>query len=165
MTTEKKEARRPFPDAYATGRELGEGRIASPSNPTVVDGKPRRKESRGFDVNVAFRCTPAEKKLLIEKAQNAGLPFADLLREALGLANNRRRKPVPKIDPEFIRAISRIGSNVNQIARWVNYATATGHLKEIDAAMLASELVAVDRELRALTISAKAGALPGAEQC
>ena len=138
---------------------------ASPSNPTVVDGKSRRKDSRGFDVNVAFRCTPAEKKLLIEKAQNAGLPFADLLREALGLANNRRRKPIPKIDPEFIRAINRIGSNINQIARWVNHATATGRVEEIEAATLASELIAVDRALRALTISAKAGALPGSEQC
>ncbi|MEM8649630.1 MAG: plasmid mobilization relaxosome protein MobC [Pseudomonadota bacterium] len=165
MSEEKALARRPLPDASATDRELGEGRLSSPSNPTIGKQDLHRNTSGGLDIKVTFRCTSVEKNLLIEKAQNAGLPFSDLLREALGLVSNRRRKPIPKVDPDFIRAISSIGSNVNQIARWVNHATAAGHLKEVEAAMLASRLVALDRTLKCLTISAETGALPGSEQC
>ncbi|MEO9737732.1 MAG: MobC family plasmid mobilization relaxosome protein [Lentilitoribacter sp.] len=99
---------------------------------------------------------------MIQKAKFAGLPFADLMREALGLADSRRRKPMPCVDPEFIRSVSRIGSNVNQIARWLNSTTSAGHFKDIDAVLVASRLVAVDRSLNELikiiaSSSSKAG--------
>lgn len=149
MTAEDvKRARRPLSYAGAADREPCEGWHASPSNPT----KRQRPSPKGeLDAVVVFRCTAAEKQSLIEKAERARLPFAHLMREALGLADSRRRKPVPRVDPEFIRSISRIGSNVNQIARWLNSITAAGHVKDVDAALVASRLVAVDRSLSALT--------------
>ncbi len=73
--------------------------------------------------------------------------MAQLMREALGLVDARRRKPRPKADPELIRAVSRIGGNVNQIARWLNSATASGNVATIDAVTIITELVSLDRRL------------------
>lgn len=147
-SSSEKIARRPLSYAGATDRKPCEGRQASPSNPS----KRQRPSSKGeLDAVVVFRCTAAEKQVLIEKAERAGMPFAQLMREALGLADSRRRKPVPRVDPELIRSVSRIGSNVNQVARWLNTATAAGHVKDIDAVLVATRLVAVDRSLKALT--------------
>jgi len=142
-----KKARRPLSYAGAADGEPCEGRQASPSNPT----KRQRPSPKGeLDAVVVFRCTAAEKQALIEKAERAGLPFAHLMREALGLTDSRRRKSVPRVDPELIRSVSRIGSNVNQVARWLNSTTAAGHIKDIDAVLVASRLVAVDRSLGTL---------------
>lgn len=148
MTAEDvKRARRPLSYAVAADRKPCEGRQTSPSNPT----KRQRKSPKGeLDAVVVFRCTASEKQVLIQKAKLAGLPFADLMREALGLADSRRRKPMPRVDPEFIRSVSRVGSNINQIARWLNSTTAAGQTKDIDAVLVASRLVAVDRSLNEL---------------
>ncbi|WP_254682163.1 hypothetical protein [Phaeobacter inhibens] len=43
------------------------------------------------------------------KAHAAGLPNATLMREALGLTEARRRKPVPRVDPKLTFAIARVG--------------------------------------------------------
>ncbi|MCI1000683.1 plasmid mobilization relaxosome protein MobC [Ochrobactrum sp. C6C9] len=83
----------------------------------------------------------------MERAAMAGLPFATLLREALGLAETRRRRPVPKVDPELIRAIARIGSNLNQIARWLNTAQRQGNVSAIDAMAVSARLISLDRGL------------------
>ncbi|WP_371835027.1 plasmid mobilization relaxosome protein MobC [Ochrobactrum sp. C6C9] len=117
---------------------------ASPSNPTKKRGRSLKSE---LDAVVVFRCTAAEKQALIERAAMAGLPFATLLREALGLAETRRRRPVPKVDPELIRAIARIGSNLNQIARWLNTAQRQGNVSAIDAMAVSARLISLDRGL------------------
>jgi len=62
-----------------------------------------------------FRCTASEKAQLRAKAEAAGLPASTLLREALGLAEARRRKPIPRVDPALVLAVGRIGGNLNQI--------------------------------------------------
>ena len=142
-----KRARRPLSYANATDTETCEGWRASPSNPTKKQHKSRKSE---LNAVVVFRCTAAEKQALISKAERAGLPFAHLMREALGLADHRRRKPVPRVDPELIRSIGRIGSNVNQIARWLNAANAMGKPRNIDALVLASQLIAIERSLKGL---------------
>ena len=123
-----------------------EGR-SFPSNPSQDRQAAGKTE---FDTFVNFRCTTAEKQLLISKANRADIPFAKLMREALGLVDSRRRKPVPRVDPELIRAVSRVGSNVNQIARWLNAMTTAGHVTEVEAFVVASRLVAVDRALNDL---------------
>ena len=164
-----KRARRPLSYAGAADRSTCEGWQASPSNPT----KKQQHSPKGeLDAVVVFRCTSAEKQLLIEKAKRAGLPFAQLMREALGLADSRRRKPVPRVDPELIRSISRIGSNVNQIAHWLNAANATGKPSNIDVLLLASQLVAIERSLKELIKTTATAASPsqvaddhGSAQC
>ncbi|WP_240664649.1 plasmid mobilization protein [Paenirhodobacter ferrireducens] len=97
-----------------------------------------------------FRCTPTEKAVLRAKAEAAGLSAADLLREALGLTEVRRRKPIPRAAPELVRAAGRIGGNLNQIARWLNRAARAGESRQIDALQVARQLVAIERQLARL---------------
>ncbi|ALV30096.1 mobilization protein MobC-like protein [Pannonibacter phragmitetus] len=95
------------------------------------------------------------------RAARAGLPFATLMREALGLTEARRRRPVPKVDPELVRAVARIGGNLNQIARWLNTAQAQGQVSAIDAITLVARLIAIERALSETLeqFTAKNGAL------
>lgn len=141
---ELQRARRPLSYGQPSDREPSEGMQASPSNPTK---KRRGSLNSELDAVVVFRCTAAEKQALIERAAMAGLPFAALLRQALGLAETRRRRPVPKVDPELIRAIAKIGSNINQIARWLNTAQRQGNVSAIDAITVSARLVSLDRSL------------------
>lgn len=139
-----KGARRPLSYGEPSDREPCEGRQTSPSNPI----KSARRSHKGeLNAVVVFRCTASEKHALTARAVRAGLPFATLMREALGLTEARRRRPVPKVDPELVRAVARIGGNLNQIARWLNTAHAQGHLSAIDAITVAARLVAIERAL------------------
>ncbi len=94
-----------------------ERRRASTSIPNQTRGE-RVKE--GLSETVIFRCTVAEKAALVAKADAAGLPNATLMREALGLVQARRRKPVPRVDPLLTVAVARVGGNLNQLSRWIN---------------------------------------------
>ena len=80
------------------------------------------------------------------KAEAAGLPAATLLREALGLTEARRRKPLPRVDPALVLAVGRIGGNLNLIARWLNRAMLTGRT-DLDALTVARRLLTIERQL------------------
>ena len=139
--------------SYADAADTGpcEGRQASPSNPTGV-GKPRAKEP--LTETFVFRCTAAEKAELRAKAEAAGLPAATLLREALGLTEARRRKPVPRVDPALVLAVGRIGGNLNQIARWLNRAMLVGRT-DLDSLAVARRLLVIERQLAQLLEEAR----------
>jgi Bacterial mobilisation protein (MobC) len=144
---EKSRARRPV--SYDT--EPCEGRQASPSNPSPPhrDGTPGGNPD-ALGASVIFRCTPAEKTLLAGRAHDAGVSLSGLMREALGLVDARRRRPMPKADPALLRELGRIGGNLNQVARWLNTASATGSHPDIDALVVATKLVAIERALTML---------------
>lgn len=144
-------ARRPMSYAGASDTGPCEGRQASPSNPTGA-GKARAKEP--LTETFVFRCTVAEKALLRAKAEAAGLPAATLLREALGLTEARRRKPVPRVDPALVLAVGRIGGNLNQIARWMNRAMLVGHV-DLDSLTVALRLLVIERQLAQLVEAAR----------
>lgn len=137
-------ARRPQSYGEPPDREPCEGRQASPSNPTKGT---RRSPNGELNAVMVFRCTASEKQTLTARAARASLPFATLMREALGLTEPRRRRPVPKVDPELVRAFARIGGNLNQVARWLNTAQAQGQVSAIDAITVAARLVAIERAL------------------
>ena len=137
---EKRTAR--LPTDYIGG--TCEGRHASPSNPNHAQETCAKD---GLSETVIFRCTVAEKADLVAKANAAGLPNATLMREALGLVQAKRRKPLPRVDPKLIFAIARIGGNLNQLSRWINGAVKSGHASSIDALKVASQLVVIERQL------------------
>ena len=120
-----------------------EGRQASPSNPTGA-GKARTKEP--LTETFVFRCSAVEKAQLRAKAEAAGLPATTLLREALGLTEARRRKPIPRVDPALVLAVGRVGGNLNQIARWLNRAMLAGRV-DLDALTVARRLLTIERQL------------------
>ena len=141
--TEEQTARRPMSYAGATDTGPCEGRHASPSNPTGA-GKARTKEP--LTETFVFRCTAAEKAELRAKADAAGLPAATLLREALGLTEACRRKPIPRVDPALVLAVGRIGGNLNQIARWLNRSMLVGRV-DLDSLTVARNLLTIERQL------------------
>lgn len=147
---EKSRARRPV--SYDT--EPCEGRRASPSNPSPsLRGGPRGDggcDQNALGASVVFRCTPAEKARLVGRAHDAGVSLSGLMREALGLVDARRRRPMPKADPALLRELGRLGGNLNQVARWLNIASATGSHPDIDALVVATKLVAIERSLTML---------------
>ena len=139
--------------SYAGAADTGpcEGRQASPSNPTGA-GKALTKEP--LSETFVFRCTASEKAQLRTKAEDAGLPASTLLREALGLTEARRRKPVPRVDPALVLAVGRIGGNLNQIARWLNRAMLTGGV-DLDALTVARRLLTIERQLAQIVEAAR----------
>lgn len=124
-----------------------EGRQASPSNPNQVRGT---HAETVLSETFVFRCTVSEKADLRAKAEAASLPSSTLLREALGLVDAKRRKPIPRVDPKLTFAVSRIGGNLNQLAKWINRATISGHAGSIDAVKVAAQLVSIERQLAAI---------------
>jgi len=119
------------------------GAARLPFEPTGA-GKARTKEP--LTETFVFRCSAAEKAQLRTKAEAAGLPAATLLREALGLTEARRRKPIPRVDPALVLAVGRIGGNINQIARWLNRAMLAGRV-DLDALAVARRLLTIERQL------------------
>jgi hypothetical protein len=69
------------------------------------------------------------------------------MREALGLVQARRRKPVPRVDPSLTVAVARVGGNLNQLARWINRAVKSGRASNIDALKVSVRLVSLERQL------------------
>ncbi len=143
-----------------------EGRQASPSNPSsALRAEPYAERDSvkggrgaGFGAAVVFRCTPAEKATLLERADHAGVSLSLLMREALGLVEARRRRPAPKADPVLLRDIGRIGGELHQIARWLDTASGDGarRCKDIDALVVATKLVAIERALWSITVASAA---------
>lgn len=145
-------ARRPVSYAGASDTGPCEGWQASPSNPT---GAGAARERPALTDTFVFRCTAAEKAELRQKAEAAGVPVATLLREGLGRTDARRRKPAPRVDPALVLAVGRIGGNLNQIARWLNRANATGLTPTIDAVEVARRLLSVERQLAQLLVQGR----------
>ena len=87
---------------------------------------------------IKMRVTPDEKKLIESKASAQGQTVTDFLRQR-ALDYRLRISPLEK---ERIRQLARIGSNMNQIARWANT-----YKKLAEAVEVITRLILLDREL------------------
>lgn len=68
---------------------------------------------------VEIQFTKTEYEQLLQKKTKARL--AEWIRNTcLGSEPSKKAKPVPKIDPALLVALSKIGSNLNQIAKHLN---------------------------------------------
>ena len=68
---------------------------------------------------VEIQFTKTEYEQLLQKKTKARL--AEWIRNTcLGSEPSKKVKPVPKIDPALLVALSKIGSNLNQIAKHLN---------------------------------------------
>jgi Fe-S cluster assembly ATPase SufC len=97
-----------------------------------------------------MRCTTEEKKHLKHRATFDKVSVSELLRGALGQIKAPRRRATPQVDPQLVTALSRIGTNLNQIARAVNSAQAAGEMRQLDGLQLLAELIAIERQMSAL---------------
>ena len=87
---------------------------------------------------IKMRVTPDEKKLIESKASAQGQTVTDFLRQR-ALDFRLRQSPLEK---ERIRHLARIGSNMNQIARWANT-----YKKRAEAVEVITRLILLEREL------------------
>jgi len=87
---------------------------------------------------IKMRVTPDEKRLIESKASAQGQTVTDVLRQR-ALDYRLRQSPLEK---ERIRQLARIGSNMNQIARWANT-----YKKRAEAVEVITRLILLEREL------------------
>ena len=95
-------------------------------------------------MRIEIRTTPEEKRRWQEIAENKGVSLSELVRSALGGQRLRKRREPPKVDPDLLRELARIGNNLNQLARAAN------RHEPVTATALLARLIAIDRELGAL---------------
>ena len=98
----------------------------------------------GRDVWVKIRASEAERAEWHAKARSAGLTLSDLVRRSVG-----RVRPWTvahaAVERERTRQVARIGTNLNQIARWANT-----FASEAEAVEVVAHLVAIERALATL---------------
>ena len=116
-------------------------------------GRPRVDQAKGR--RIAVRLTDDDHSFLEQTAKEAGLSVGAFLRTiALGTAGARavKRPPIDRKQlAKLLGEIGKLGSNVNQIARWANTDRAAPSMAEIArmrediAAMRAEVMKALDR--------------------
>lgn len=95
---------------------------------------------------VHVKVTDDERAGWQAQAEAAGLTLADLIRQRLGEARPVGRDPVRRraarrADPELLAALGRIGSNLNQIARWANTYKGKAEAVQVLAALVSIEQI------------------------
>lgn len=99
------------------------------------------------DTHLKIRITPEEKAALKALAESHDLTLADYVRRCIGQAKPVNREPKKvggfrRADPMLLANIGRVGSNLNQIARWANQ-----YKSAADAADVITMLVALEQAL------------------
>lgn len=105
------------------------------------------EEGRGpRDLWQHVKVTPKERADWKAAAQAEGVTVADLIRKRMGTKKEgrapKKTRAARRADPRLLQAAGRIGSNLNQIARWCNT-----HCENADAVQVLAALVAIDQAL------------------
>lgn len=94
---------------------------------------------------VHVKATPAEHTQWQALAAAQGLTLADLIRQSLDARlvgrDPVRRRAARRADPELLAALGRIGSNLNQIARWANTYKGKAEAVQVLAALVSIEQI------------------------
>lgn len=132
----------------ASGDAGRQGRQASPPDPTGISDDEGPKLTEKLDL----RCTIEEKIVLRRKASAAGVSASQLLREALGLTDAKRRKPVPTAPPEIVTLIAGTTRDIQGFASDARRKMGSTIPGQLDALNLIGGLLALDRRLSDLMI-------------
>ena len=119
---------------------LRRGPPAASSGRLAFDApEPPNPEER--DRQLHLRVSPAEVAAWRAKAEAAGVPLSDLLRQAMARTRTWTAASA-EVERERTRQIARVGNNLNQIARWANT-----HASPMDAIEMIAYLVHIARTL------------------
>ena len=69
---------------------------------------------------IELRVTPEEKTHWQAIAASRGVSLSELIRVTLSGQRLRSRRSAPRVDPDLVRELARIGNNLNQLARAAN---------------------------------------------
>ena len=100
---------------------------------------------------VKLRVTPAEKEIIIAKAEAQGQTVTDFLRQR-ALDYRLRQTPLEK---DSVRQLARIGANLNQLARWANI-----HKSRAEVIDLLAALISLERALKDTPLPPESGEPP-----
>lgn len=134
------------PTSGDAGRQ---GRRASPTNPTKSSDVTAQKLTEKMDI----RCTLEEKLAFKAKAEAAGISSSQLLREALGLADAKRRKPLPSVHPDLIRLIAQTTRSLQILSEVAVRKMHGGWQEQLELTALIAAVVAVDRQLSEILLT------------
>jgi len=87
-----------------------------------------------LNASIKIRLSKQEKLSWQEKAVRAGIPLSTLIREAMSRTRTWTASDRSSIQ-EQTRQISRIGNNLNQIAKWANTYKSTASAIEVIEAL------------------------------
>ena len=90
---------------------------------------------------IHLRVSPAEVAAWRAKAEAAGVPLSDLLRQAMARTHTWTAA-VAGVERDRTRKVARIGNNLNRIARWANT-----HASAHDAVEIITNLVYISQTL------------------
>ncbi|WP_420447217.1 plasmid mobilization protein [Candidatus Palauibacter sp.] len=93
---------------------------------------------------VTARVSAAESADWRAKAKAAGVPLSALIRRAMARTRTWTARAA-EVERERTRQVSRVGNNLNQIAKWANT-----HKGAAEAVEVLTRLVAIERALGAL---------------
>ena len=102
--------------------------------------------SEGREVWVKIRASKAERAEWHTKARSVGLSLSDLVRQSIRRVRTWTVAHA-ELERERTRELARLGSNLNQIARWANT-----HKENAEAVEVIVHLVAIERELGTLGV-------------
>ena len=111
--------------------------------------------ARRRPILVAVRLTPDESADWWANAKAAGVPLSALVRRAMARTRTWT-VPAAEVERERTRQVSRIGNNLNQIARWANT-----HKGAVEAVEVIGHLIAIKREVASLTLTERTDADAG----
>ena len=95
---------------------------------------------------VKIRASEAERAEWHAKARSVGLSLSDLVRRSIGRVRTWTVAHT-ELERERTRELARIGSNLNQIARWANT-----HKENAEVVEVVTHLVAIERSLGTLGV-------------
>lgn len=98
------------------------------------------------DTHLKIRITLQEKLALQALAKSHGVTLADYVRRCIGPTKPVNREPKKagefrRADPMLLANIGRVGSNLNQIARWANTFKSAAEASAVITALIAVEQV------------------------
>jgi hypothetical protein len=93
---------------------------------------------------IELRVSAQEKAHWQAVATSRGVSLSELIRAALSGQRLRTRRAAPRVDPDLVRELARIGNNLNQLARAAN------RRSPVETVSLLVKLIEIDRELAVL---------------
>ena len=133
-------------DDTITWAEAKAARGFGPLRPPIWEARERSIMGAGREVWVKVRASEAERAEWHAKARSVGLSLSDLVRRSVGRVRTWTVAHA-ELERERTRELARIGSNLNQIARWANI-----HKENAEVVEVVAHLVAIERALDTLTV-------------
>ena len=93
---------------------------------------------------IELRVSAEEKAHWQAIATSRGVSLSELIRAALSGQRLHTRRAAPRVDPDLVRELARIGNNLNQLARAAN------RRSPVETVSLLVKLIEIDRELAVL---------------